>query len=292
MKTIYLFIAGCLVLGACKQNDYKPDAYGNFEATEILVAARGNGTLLSFDVEEGAQLKKEQVVGVIDTTQLHLKKQQLLAGKEAALAKITNIKAQIAVQQQQKANLAREKDRIRNLLDDSAATQKQFDDISGQLDVVLKQIRAARTQVGMAAKEVKSINAQIAGIASQIKDYKIINPVSGTVLDTYVKESEMANMGKNLYKIAALDQMNLRVYVSGSQLPGIKIGQKVTVLIDKDEDDYYEKEGLISWISSSAEFTPKVIQTKEERVNFVYAVKVRVANDGMIKIGMPGEVVF
>jgi len=210
----------------------------------------------------------------------------------AVASKLANIKAQIEVQQEQKQNLLTEKNRIEKLYNDQAATKQKLDDINGKYDVLLKQIEATKTQINSIDKEMEVMDRQVDLIDEQIRKAKIINPVNGTVLEKYVEESEIAVMGKALYKIARLDEIDLRVYISGAQLPSVKIGQKVTVLVDKDAKTNQEFEGKVIWISDQAEFTPKIIQTKEERVNMVYAVKVRVKNDGTMKIGMPGEVIF
>jgi len=291
MKTkISVFLS--LLLFACSGNDNGPDAYGNFEAREIIVSAESQGKLLQFNVEEGEKLKKNQQVGWIDTSTLHIQKEQLKAQKQAVASKLANIKAQIEVQQEQKQNLLTEKNRVEKLYNDQAATKQKLDDINGKYEVLLKQIKATKTQINAVHKEMEVMERQIDLVDEQIKKSKIINPVNGTVLEKYVEESEIAAIGKALYKIARLDEIDLRVYISGAQLPSVKIGQKVTVLVDKDAKTNQEFEGKVIWISDQAEFTPKIIQTKEERVNMVYAVKVRVQNDGTMKIGMPGEVKF
>ena len=279
-------------LAACNGNDNGSDAYGNFEAREIIVSAESQGKLLEFNIEEGEQLKKNQQVGWIDTSTLHIQKEQLKAQKQAVASKLANIKAQIEVQQEQKQNLLTEKNRIEKLYKDQAATKQKLDDISGKYEVLLKQIEATKTQINAVHKEMEVIGRQIDLVDEQIRKAKIINPVNGTVLEKYVEETEITAMGKALYKIARLDEIDLRVYISGAQLPSVKIGQKVTVLVDKNAKTNQEFEGKVIWISDQAEFTPKIIQTKEERVNMVYAVKVRVQNDGTMKIGMPGEVKF
>src|SRR6056297_481226 len=288
---IYLLLI-LLLLAACNGNDNGSDAYGNFEAREIIVSAESQGKLLQFSVEQGGQLKKNQQVGWIDTSTLHIQKEQLKAQKQAVASKLANIKAQIDVQQEQKQNLLTEKNRIKKLYNDQAATKQKLDDISGKYEVLLKQIEATNTQINAVHKEMEVMERRIDLVNEQIRKAKIINPVNGTVLEKYVEESEIAAMGKALYKIARLDEIDLRVYISGAQLPSVKIGQKVTVLVDKDVKTNQEIEGKVIWISDQAEFTPKIIQTKEERVNMVYAVKVRVQNDGTMKIGMPGEVIF
>jgi len=290
-STIYLLLI-LLLLAACNGNDNGSDAFGNFEAREIIVSAESQGKLLQFSVEQGGQLKKNQQVGWIDTSTLHIQKEQLKAQKQAVASKLANIKAQIDVQQEQKQNLLTEKNRIKKLYNDQAATKQKLDDISGKYEVLLKQIEATNTQINAVHKEMEVMERRIDLVNEQIRKAKIINPVNGTVLEKYVEESEIAAMGKALYKIARLDEIDLRVYISGAQLPSVKIGQKVTVLVDKDVKTNQEFEGKVIWISDQAEFTPKIIQTKEERVNMVYAVKVRVQNDGTLKIGMPGEVRF
>ena len=290
-STIYLLLI-LLLLAACNGNDNGSDAFGNFEAREIIVSAESQGKLLQFSVEQGGQLKKNQQVGWIDTSTLHIQKEQLKAQKQAVASKLANIKAQIDVQQEQKQNLLTEKNRIKKLYNDQAATKQKLDDISGKYEVLLKQIEATNTQINAVHKEMEVMERRIDLVNEQIRKAKIINPVNGTVLEKYVEESEIAAMGKALYKIARLDEIDLRVYISGAQLPSVKIGQKVTVLVDKDVKTNQEFEGKVIWISDQAEFTPKIIQTKEERVDMVYAVKVRVQNDGTMKIGMPGEVRF
>ncbi|MFC2104890.1 HlyD family secretion protein, partial [Bacteroidota bacterium] len=245
-----------------------------------------------FNLEEGNNLEKGQYIGFIDTIPLSIQKEQLLAQKRAIASKKANISAQIEVQEQQKSILKTEKDRIENLYNDNAATKQQYDDISGKYDVLEKQIVATKTQISSVTREMEVIGKQVKLMDEQISRAKIINPIDGTVLEKYLEENEIAVTGKALYKIARLDEIELRAYVSGAQLPNIKIGQKVKVYADKDAETNQEYEGEVFWISDQAEFTPKIIQTKEERVNMVYALKVRVKNDGKLKIGMPGEVSF
>lgn len=292
MKLSYSLIVISALLFSCSGNNDKSDAYGNFEATEIIVSAETNGRILSFDVQEGQELKTGQKVGQIDTTDLYLKIEQLKAQKKAIATRSPGITAQIEVQLQQKANLEIEKARIDKLFKDKAATQKQVDDIKGALDLVDRQIASVKTQQSGIVEEMEVVQKQIAVTQEAINKCYIINPSNGTVLVKYAEKGELALPGKSLYKLADLSQMELRVYVSGDQLPGIKIGQKVQVLLDKDSKTNQELEGTVSWISQKAEFTPKIIQTKEERVNLVYAVKILVPNDGRIKISMPGEVNF
>lgn len=291
MKKIYL-LAIPLFFAACNGSDNRSDAYGNFEAKEIIVSAEAQGKILELNIEEGETLSEGQYVGVIDTIPLSIQREQLMAQKNAVASKLTNIRAQIAVQEEQKSTLKIEKERMENLYNENAATKQQYDDIRGKYDVLVKQIEATKTQISSVTREMQVIDKQIKLLNDQISRAKIINPVNGTVLEKYLEEKEIAVTGKALYKIARLDEIELRVYVSGAQLPSVKLGQKVSVFIDKDKETNQEYEGEVFWISDQAEFTPKIIQTKEERVNMVYAVKIRVKNDGKLKIGMPGEVKF
>ena len=295
MKTALIRVvlfAYVIMIVACSGNDNKSDAYGNFEATEIIISSELHGSLVSFEVESGQELMAEMEVGLIDTASYDLSKQLLFAQKSAISTKIANIQAQIDVRNEQKRTLEKEKERIINLLEDGAATSKQLDDITGQLNIIDKQIESIKTQNLAVIKELEVIDKQIEQVNDQIRKCFIINPVNGTILDKYAEPFEIVTPGKALYKIANLVDMFLVVYVSGDQLPGIKLGQKVQVLIDEDVKENREMEGEVIWISSQAEFTPKIIQTKEERVTLVYAVKIKVINDGYLKIGMPGEVNF
>ncbi len=292
MKTKYLWLIFPALLFACSGNDNKSDAYGNFEAKEIIISAETQGKIIEFKVEEGQKLEKGQIVGVIDTIPMSIQKEQLLAQKQAIASKISSIRAQVDVQEEQKSILNTEKNRIEKLYNDNAATQQQFDDINGKYDILEKQIAVTKTQIVSVSKEIKVIDSQVKLIDEQKSRAIIKNPIDGILLEKYLEENEIAIPGKALYKIAGMDEIELRVYISGSQLPNVQSGQKVKVYIDKDEETNQEYEGIVFWISDQAEFTPKIIQTKEERVNMVYAVKIRVKNDGKIKIGMPGEVIF
>ena len=294
MKRVISYIAILLVaiLSSCNFNKDESDAYGNFEATEIIISAETSGRIVRFDLEEGQELKAGQDVGLIDTTDLYLKTEQLRAQKKAVATRAPGVAAQIQVQLQQKANLETEKARIDKMFQDKAATRKQVDDIKGALDLVDRQIASIKTQQSGIVEEMEVVQKQIAVTREALGKCKIINPINGTVLVKYAETGELALPGKSLYKLADLSNMELRVYVSGDQLPAIKIGQKVQVLLDKDLKTNQSLDGVVSWISQKAEFTPKIIQTKEERVNLVYAIKIKVPNDGRIKISMPGEVNF
>lgn len=289
---LLLIIIIIITASACSDRNNKSDAYGTFEANDVIVSSEAMGKILEFKIDEGQTLIAGEQVGIIDTTDLVLSKTQLKAKKKAVMSKLDNIVKQINVYQQQKENLLVDKKRVENLLKDGAATQKQLDDIEGGIKVVEKQISAVKSQKQNILDEGDAIDVQIDQVNENIEKCFIINPRDGIVLTKYVEENEITAFGKPLYKIADLRVMDLKVYVSGSQLPNIKIGDEVEVLIDKDKKTNSKLSGKISWISSSAEFTPKTIQTKEERVNLVYAVKVSVVNDGSLKIGMPGEVNF
>ena len=292
MKNIVIAGAFTLLITgySCKSGKDNPDAYGSFEATEITISSQANGRIMQFDLEEGQTLDSNQLVGFVDTTDLHLKKLQGMDQKSATQSRKEDLMAQIAVQEQNRENILVEKNRVIKLLRDGAATQKQLDDINSSMNMIEKQIASIRTQFRGIEDQVGSTEQQIAQVRESIKNARIVNPVKGTVLTKFAENNEVTTFGKPLYKIADLREMQLRVYVSGAQLPHIRIGDRVEVRFDKDETTNSKLEGIVSWISQTAEFTPKTIQTKEERVNLVYAVKVRVKNDGSLKIGMPGEI--
>jgi HlyD family secretion protein len=245
--------------------------------------------LLSFNVEEGQKLEKGAVVGYLDTLQLYLKKEQLMAGVNTLNTKYKTLLAQVETQKVQAANLQREFKRVERLLEDGAATQKQYDDLKGNVALLNAQIEAMESQKATLSAEKQSIFIQGKQVSDQIRRSYLLNPTDGVVLQKYKEEGEIVAPGLPLYKIANIDRMILRAYVSGDQLSQVKIGNEVTVRIDGAEG-IEELRGDITWIASQAEFTPKIIQTREERVNLVYAIKVVVENDGRLKIGMPGEV--
>jgi len=291
MKTRnYLFLLMILFLGACSGNNDQPDAWGTFEATEVTISAMANGKLLKFNLQEGELLDSGQLVGFVDTTDLYLKKLQAIDQRNATASGKSDLQAQIAVLEQSKDNILIDKQRVENLLKAGAATQKQMDDITAALNMIDRQIAAVQTQFSGLEDQIGSINQQIAQLEEAIRNAYIVNPVQGTVLAKFAEPEEVAAFGKPLYKIADLSEIILRVYISGAQLPQVIIGQMVSVMYDKNENENTLTSGIVSWISPTAEFTPKTIQTKEERVNLVYAVKVRVKNDGTMKIGMPGEI--
>ena len=287
-----LLVIALAWLSSCSNSNNLSDAYGNFEAVQVTVSSESAGKIHYLSVEEGSEPDSGMIVALVDTTDLYLKKLQLQSQKKAVSVKSSNIESQIAVQQQQKANLTVEKNRVTKLIADKAATSKQLDDINGAIDLTDKQVAAIQTQNAGITEEMEVIDRQIAQVNESIHKCYIRNPVKGTVLSKYAEAGEIAAPGRALYKIADLSVMELKVYVSGTQLPGIKQDQQVEVLIDADKKTNRKLSGVVSWISPKAEFTPKIIQTKEERVNLVYGVKIRVPNDGSLKIAMPAEVNF
>ena len=291
--TLTLF---ALLLLSCSNGDGKFDATGTFESEEIIVSSEAMGKLILFSVDEGLDLHQNQIVGVVDTTQLSLKKKQLQSTIKAVLSKQPDIAAQLASLQQQIETAKTEQKRIENLVKSNAATTKQLDDINSQLEVLQKQYDATKSSLTITKQGIQSetfpLVAQVEQIQDQIDKSIIKNPVEGTVLTRYAKQDEVTANGKALYKIANLSEMTLRAYVNGDQLAQIKLGQNVKVFVDKGNNEQKEMSGEIYWVSSKAEFTPKTIQTKDERANLVYAIKVKVKNDGYLKIGMYGEVKF
>ena len=287
MKQLFTFLI-LINLVACNKNNDKADGYGNFEATEVTISAEASGKIEYLNLEEGAIVAPNTQVGLIDTIQLYLSKQQLIASKNTIASKSGNVLSQTAVLNEQLKTTLIEQKRIQNMFAENAATKRQVDEINGKVNVLHEQIKSVTTQDAPISNEQKSIDVQIEKINDQIQKCKITSPFQGTVLAKYSEENEITNFGKPLYKLADLTTMTLRVYISEKQLNQIKVGQKVTVKIDTQED-MKSYPGTISWIASSAEFTPKIIQTKEERANLVYAVKVNVKNDGSLKIGMPAE---
>ncbi|MBU2526669.1 MAG: HlyD family efflux transporter periplasmic adaptor subunit [Bacteroidetes bacterium] len=288
LKKILLTLTVISVFTACNNDGDKADGYGNFEATEITISAENTGKLIAFNIDEGAVIKQHQQIGTIDTIPLHLKKAQLLVQKEVIASKSKGVLSQINVLQAKLKTANTNKTRIENLIKDNAGTQKQLDDVDGEIAVLKNSIRSIEIQNAPVVNELKSIDVQLQQLDDQIQKSNIVNPVNGTVLTKYAEPNEIVSFGKPLYKIADLSTMDLRVYVSETQLASVAIGQTVTVKID-DQEGMKSYDGIVSWIASEAEFTPKIIQTKEERVALVYALKVQVKNDGSLKIGMPAE---
>lgn len=295
MKTsLFLVIATALILSACENGNGTYDASGVFEATEVIVSAKGTGELMQFDIQEGQQVEANKQEGYIDTTQLYLKKVQLLANMKAIESRHYNVSKQIASIQQQIVTQKTEQNRYENLVKSNAANQKQLDDINAQIALLEKQLAAQTETLENSNKSVTGeslgLEAQVAQIEDQIKKCIITSPINGTVLSKYAEQGELAAQGRTLFKVADIANMNLRVYITADQLTALKIGQQVKVYADQGKSDRKEYQGTIIWISDKAEFTPKTIQTRDERANLVYAVKVAVKNDGLIKKGMYGEI--
>ncbi len=292
MKRNYIYYLGIgfglLTLNSCSNSNGRADGYGNFEATEITVSAENSGKIMAFNIQEGDALKKDVFVGYIDTIPLALKREQLLVSKDVISSKSQGVLSQIAVLNAKLKTANINKTRTENLIQDKAGTQKQLDDVQGEIDVLNQQIRSVEIQNAPVVNELKNLDVQLKQIDDQIEKCKIINPINGTVLTKYAEPNEITAFGKPLYKIADLQTMELRVFISETQLANIKIGNQVTVKIDTD-DSMKDYSGTVTWIASEAEFTPKIIQTKEERVALVYAIKLNVINDGSLKIGMPAE---
>ncbi len=280
-----------LFLGCGKEKN-NADAFGNFEANEVIVSAETAGRLIKFQVDEGQDLVPGVEIGIVDTTQLSLQMDELSARRRAVGSRTSNVVAQMDVLSQQMEVIEKEKLRVENLVKAGAATPKQLDDIKGQLEVLSTQKRSISAQNLPVVNEIEAIDVQAERLRDQIKRSHIVNPIRGKVLVKLAEASEVVGPGKPLYRIAPMDSLYLRAYLTGSQLSQVKIGQVVTVRIDDGAEKYFSFPGKVTWIADQAEFTPKIVQTKEERVNLVYAFKVLVANEGKLKLGMPGEVLF
>jgi HlyD family secretion protein len=292
MKKIPLIALAVLLTVACKNNKQQSDAYGNFEATETIISSESAGKILAMQVKQGDQLTAGQPIALIDTTELVLRKEQTLAQLSASETKRQNVTAQINVLKEQKKNVQTTQQRLSKMFADQAATQQQMDDINGQMNVLDRQITSTNTQFQLIASEMEVIKKQANLLDEQLSKCRIVSPINGTVLETYLETGELVTPGKPILKMADLSSLELKAYVSGEQLSKVKLGGEVKVMIDSEGEQMQPLTGKISWISSEAEFTPKIIQTREERVKLMYAVKIVVANDGRLKIGMPAEVVF
>lgn len=298
MKLNYLLLTGVsfLFLLSCNNTNDDYDATGSFEATEIIVSSQANGKILDFQVSEGQKLQQGQLVGVIDSTQLYLQKLSLLSSGRGVRAQQPDIRTQTATIQEQIRTLEREKERVQRLLAANAANRKQLDDIEAQMDVLKKQLSAQTSTLQKSSANLSAqgstIEIQIAQIEDQLTKTRIISPISGLVLNKYVEMGELAGMGTPLFKIADTNTLFLRAYVTNDQLAQIKINDEVTVRVDAGDGEMKSYTGTVNWISDKSEFTPKTIQTKNERANLVYAIKIAVPNDGFLKIGMYGEVKF
>ncbi len=296
IRIITLLTAVTALLTACNDNKVSFDASGSFEAEETIISSEATGTIKQFNIEEGQTLGAGQEIGYIDSLQLYLKKKQLEAQITAILGKKPNIPVQLSALQEQLKTTERERTRVANLVKGDAATPKQLDDINAQIEVLKKQIEAQQSTLSISSeglsKDIVPLQVQVEQLNDQLAKCKIINPANGTVLAKYAEANEMTTTGKPLYKIADLSNIILRAYITSNQLTQIKLNQKVKVLTDDGKGGYKETEGTVTWINDKAEFTPKTIQTKDERANMVYDVKIKVKNDGSYKVGMYGEIKF
>lgn len=281
-----------IAFSACDSQETTADAYGNFETSEVVVSAESPGRLLMFEVKEGEAIPAGKTVALVDTMPLHLQKMQALAEKEAVGSQTQGVFAQIAVTNEQIDVLEIERKRLQKLVADSAATPQTLDEIEGRLRVSKQQKRSIESQNAPVVSKMRAIDQQIRTIDDKIARCRVTNPSSGTVLYKLAEPGEMVAAGKPLYRIAPMEELYLRAYLSGDQLSQVSLGQQVKVLVDGANGELIDLPGEISWISAEAEFTPKIVQTRENRTNLVYAFKVRVKNDGRLKIGMPGEVML
>ena len=276
-------------LTACRSSE-SPDAYGNIEATETVVGAQASGQLTSFTPVEGSRLAAGETIAMVDTTSLSLQLQQIAAQRTVSASRVQEVGKQIGVLETQRAIALRAYDRTKRLFDQQAATAQQLDQAERDYRTLVAQIEAVRAQERTASGDVHSTEARVAQLRDQIAKARVTNPVAGTVLATYVKVGEVVQNGQPLYRIANLDTVELRAYVTESQLSQVKLGQSVKVVVDAGPA-HATLPGIVSWVASQAEFTPTPIQTRDERSNLVYAIKVRIANrDGSLKIGMPADV--
>lgn len=293
-KIITPILSLSVLLLACNNNGNEYDASGTFEAVETIISAEASGKILQFNINEGDELKQGAQVGYIDSTQLYLQRLQLLQNKKAILSGSPDVNPQIQVLERELETAQADKERIENLVKGEVASQKQLDDISSKITVIQSKITALRSEFGTRTSNIheqsNTVQVQLAQINDQLRKCTITNQVNGTVLTKYAEVNEMTAVGRPLYKIADLSTLTLRAYITGDQFSALKLNQKVKVLVDKSENEYKEYEGVVEWISNKAEFTPKTIQTKDERANLVYAIKIRVKNDGLLKIGMYAEV--
>ena len=296
MKASLLLFFTMAVAGSCANNDHEFDATGTFEADEVIISSEASGKIRAFDLEEGQSLAINQQIGYIDTTQLFLSKKQLKAQIEAVLSKKPDISLQLIALNEQLKAAKREKVRIENLLKSDAATPKQLDDVNAEIAIVNGNITALQNSLSNNTisldREVGPLEAQIQQVDDHINKSLIVNPIRGTVLSVYAEAHEQIGNGQPLYRIADMSELTLKAYISGDQFARVKLNQEVKVFTDDGNGSYKETTGKVYWISEKAEFTPKTIQTKNERANKVYAVKIKVTNDGTYKIGMYGEVKF
>lgn len=295
-KSHWLLATAAVLLLACNGREEQFDASGTFEAVETIISAEAAGKIMEFSIREGEQLKAGQVVGYIDTVDLHLQRLQLGQNRKAVLSGRPQMRAQTQALREQLATARRERDRMSNLVKGGVATQKQLDDAAAQVATLEAQIAGMESTLNTTTSSINEqgslVDVQLQQIGEKIRKSIIVNPVNGTVLTKYAEPFEITAPGKPLYRIADLSLITLRAYITGDQLASIKLNDQVKVFTDEGKDRYKETTGTVMWISDKAEFTPKAVHTKDERSNLVYAVKIGVSNDGTYKIGMYGEVRF
>jgi HlyD family secretion protein len=282
------------LLLSCNKSKNEYDASGTFESTEVIVSAESSGKILSLNIEEGQILKRNEAVGTIDSIQLYLKKQQLLSSGKAMQSRRPNVEKQIAAIKEQISTAIKERKRVENLLRANAANQKQLDDVKSQISILERQLDAQKTSLETnnqgITDESTGVSLQVEQMEDQLNKCIILSPIDGTVLVKYAEVGEVAIPGKALFKIANTENMILRAYLTGDQLTKLKVGQKIKVYADFGASSTREYSGQLAWISSKSEFTPKTIQTRDERANLVYAIKINVKNDGYLKIGQYGNI--
>jgi HlyD family secretion protein len=296
MKKLLFIMILSVMIASCSGNKNLSDGYGNFESDEVTISSEVNGKILKLNFNEGDEIQKNFELMSIDTTQLYLQKLQVIANIESIKSRTQDVGSQIDVYNKKLEILNREKNRLENLIKGGAATQKQLDDLNGEIESTQKQIIATQIKMNEGNRgtlsQIKPLDAQLKLLDDQIARAKVKAPLTGTVLSKYVEQGEFARLGLPLLKIANTRTLYLKAYIEGKMLESVKIGSTAEVLIDNKNGEMIKIPGKVTWISSQAEFTPKIVQTKEQRVNLVYAVKIMIENDGKVKIGMPGEVKF
>lgn len=296
MKIFTALAAAILLFPSCGGNGNGYDASGTFEATEVVVSSEANGKIISLNLNEGAAVVKDEVYGLVDTVLLHLKKDQVAASINAARSRHQDMAKQTGYIREQISTQKKERERVTNLIAANAANTKQLDDINSAIAMLQKQLDAMESNISQnnnaVEAEVVSLLTQVEQIDDQLSRCRITSPISGVVLAKYAEQGELTATGKPIFKVADIENMQLRAYITAGQLTQLKIGQKVKIFADSGERGSREYEGEVSWISDKSEFTPKTIQTRDERANLVYAVKISFKNDGFVKIGMYGDVKF
>jgi HlyD family secretion protein len=292
MRTIIPYFYLLLVTIGCGSADITSDAYGNFESDEVVVSAQTVGVLILKGVGEGDNVVRGQMMALVDTLSIYVQKQQLLAQEQVLQRTLEAVDAEAAVLREQRSNVRRERDRVQQLYEGAAATQKQLDDAQGALRVVERQLAVVSVHRKRAEAESSVLKANISVVDDQLRKAMILSPVTGTILTDYAHAGEWVSPSKPLFRVANLDTMTLRAFVDADQYTELQLGDRVEVLVDDATGGLRSYSGRLTWIASKAEFTPRTIQTRKDRVTLVYAIKIRVPNDGFLKIGMPGEVVL